>query len=122
MYVNHNKLTQWTVETVAEKLATSDAWVEQAIVALYKRQVAEETGHVGVTIYLNDRGFQQADAKAFTEYARQILRGENLNSTQIAFARRPWRRSRVPKPTICKYARQVLDLIEAKARATQAPR
>jgi hypothetical protein len=116
-YVNYNKVTDWSKEKILEKLATDDNWVERALVALYKRQVSQEiSGDYGVTVYENERGFQVADALEFTEYARQLLRGEHLNRTQLASCRRPWHRGKRAIPTIAKYRGQLLDMIEKSAK------
>ena len=116
MYVNYNKLTDWTPDKVLYMLETSDSWVEQSIVALYKRQTELERA-AGVTIDDNDRGMQQADAKLFGQYARQIMGGTHLSSEQLTEARRPWHRGKTPVITIGKYRKQLVRMIEAKAKA-----
>jgi hypothetical protein len=115
MYVNYNKVTDWTEASVSLMLATNDAWLEKAIVALYLRQVElEKQG--AVTIDKNDEGLQQADARLFTRFARKLMSGAHLNAYELAQARRPWHRPRVPIPTICKYRKQILDIIESRAK------
>jgi hypothetical protein len=116
MYVNYNKLTDWTPDKVLYMLETSDSWVEQSIVALYKRQTELERA-AGVTIDDNDKGMQQADAKLFGQYARQIMSGTHLSVDQLAEARRPWHRGKTPVITIGKYRKQLVRMIEAKAKA-----
>lgn len=123
MYVNYNKVTDWTPEKVLFMLETSDAWVENCIVALYKRQTQLEQA-AGVTIDDNERGMQQADAKLFGQYARQIMGGSHLSSEQLNEARRPWHRGKTPVITVGKYRKQIVRMIEAKAKLalTATPR
>ena len=116
MYVNYNKLTDWTPDKILFMLETSDAWVENSIIALYKRQTELERA-AGCTIDDNDRGMQQADAKLFGQYARQIMNGQHLSAEQLAEARRPWHRGKTPVITIGKYRKQLVRMIEAKAKA-----
>jgi hypothetical protein len=123
MYVNYKRNTEYTVEQIAFMLATDDKWLEIAIVRLHERQIALER-EAKTTIVKNEIGLQQADAKLFSQYAEQIKRksangteiGKCLNDLQKRIARRPWRRPRVAIPTICKYRRQVLDMIEESAK------
>lgn len=123
-YVNHNKVTAWTTEQVAYMLATDDRWLERAIVALHRRQTDLEQ-RVRETFNKNEIGLQVADARLFSAYAEKIQRlasegreiGTCLSETEKREARRPWARPRIPIPTICKYRQQVLDMIEANAKA-----
>lgn len=124
MYVNHNKRTPYTKEMILEKLRTDARWVERALVVLYERQTQWEQ-RVDQTVNRNDIGFQPADARYFSSFARQVIakaqrgipEGERLTPKQLAYARRPWRRPAVPIPAIAKYREQILEIIEAKARA-----
>jgi len=117
MYVNYSKpkMTDWTEESVAFELATNTEWTERAIVMLYLRQTEMERT-VNETLNKNTVGFQRADVLMFSRYARKIQNGEHLSEAELAFVRRPWRRAKVPQPTICKYRIQVLDMIEEAAR------
>lgn len=114
MYINYNKLTDWTPAKVLSQLETSDKWVESAIVALYQRQTEIEK-QAGCTVDDNERGLQQADAKDFGRLARKILAGGHLTIAELAHVRRPWRRGSVPVITIGKYRKQLVRMIEAKA-------
>ena len=116
MYVNYNKVTDWTKAKILDMLSTNDAWVEMALVALYKRQTEIEK-QTGETYIKNTVGFQVADAREFGAYARQILSGTRLTPDQMRNCRRPWKRGTVPVPTIAKYRGQLLEMIEAKAKA-----
>lgn len=115
-YVNYDKVTDWTKDAILEKLATDDKWVERTIVMLYEHQTGLEK-QTYTTFLKNEVGFQVADSKEFTAYAKQILAGRKLSEAQLRSARRPWHRGRQPIPTIAKYRGQVLDVIEAKAKA-----
>jgi hypothetical protein len=116
MYVNYNKVTDWTKDKILYMLSTNDAWVEQAIIMLYKRQTEDEK-MVDVTVYDNDNGFQVADCREFGRYARKLLAGGHLSQMELASARRPWHRGKTPIPTIAKYRGQILEMIEANAKA-----
>jgi hypothetical protein len=118
MYVNWSrpKVTDWTEEQVASRLATDNDWLERALVMLYQRQTEVER-NINETLDSNQCGFQRADVLRFSVLARKIQNGVHLSDTEIAYTRRPWKRSRVPQPTICKYRRQILDMIESRARS-----
>ena len=116
MYVNHNKLTKWTKASILDMLTVNDAWVEMALVALYKRQTSPEKAVLATLYEKNEKGFQVADARDFSLYAMKIMRGEHLNADELRNCRRPWKRGRVAIPTIAKYRGQILDMIESKAR------
>lgn len=123
-YVNYKRVTKITLEEISEFLATDDRWLERAIVVLHDRQTEVER-RVRETFNKNDLGLQVADARDFSRFAEQIKRevaagkalGTCLTESQKRHARRPWHRSKVPQPTICKYRRQILDIIEASAKA-----
>ena len=101
------------VYTVKEELARNDAWVERALVVLYHRQTAIEQAS-RTTYNKNEVGFQVADAKEFSGYAKQLLTGKHLSEAQLARTRRPWHRGSFPQPTICKYAGQILEVIRER--------
>ena len=113
-YFNFKKLTDWTPAKVLSKLETDDRWMESALLALYARQTELEQ-RSGCTIDANDRGMQQADAKLFGEYARQIKAGNRLRAEQICECRKPWHRGNTPVIRIGKYRKQIVRMIEEKA-------
>lgn len=123
-YVNYNKLTPWTKAMILEKLETDSVWVERALVVIYQRQTEWET-RVDQSITHNDIGFQPADARWFSRFARQIIQreakgvpaGERLSDRQLRYARRPWHRGKQPIPAVAKYRGQLLEIIEANAKA-----
>jgi hypothetical protein len=114
-YVNYKKQTPWTAEQIAYMLATDDAWLERAIVALHDRQIELEK-MTRTTYVKNEVGLQVADAILFSKFAEKIKSGKHLSETEKKMARRPWSRPKTPIPTICKYRHQVLQMIEAAAR------
>ena len=116
MYINYNKVTDWTKAKILDMLSTNDKWVEMAIVALYKRQTEVEK-QTGETYVKNAVGFQVADAREFGKYARVIIDGGHLSADELRNCRRPWLRGTVAVPTIAKYRGQLLDMIEANAKA-----
>jgi hypothetical protein len=123
-YVNYNKVTDWTKEKILEKLTHEDVWVEHAILALHARQTEWER-RVLQTVNDNDIGFQPADARWFSKFANQIMaraesgipEGQRLSPRQFAYCRRPWHRGKRVIPAIAKYRGQLLEMIEAKAKA-----
>lgn len=104
--------TDWTEYTVANMLATDDAWMKRALVMLYHRQL--EIEKFTTTIHLNDVGFQVADAVEFSALARKIIAGQDLSTAEISSVRKPWNRGVFPQPRICKYRKQVLSMIRAR--------
>jgi hypothetical protein len=115
----------YTEAEIRENLATKPAWVERALVRLYERQTADEKQR-GATVNLNFRGFQPMDAKLFSSFARQILKGYTLSPKQLACCgvKTPalpagsrvkyWKGA----PAICKYAKQLMKVIEEDAKAS----
>ncbi len=107
-----------TVDEVNYLLATNDAMLEKAIVALHHRQTDLEK-QTRSTYIENEVGLQVADARDFSRLATKIINsrrhgmvwGECLTDLEKRFARRPWHRGKTPKPTICKYRVQVWKMI-----------
>lgn len=115
-YVNYKRLTTITLDQIAHMLATDDVWLERCIVKLHDRQTELERQARETLAIKNDIGLQRADALLFSKFAEQLKRGVPLNEVQKRQARRPWNRPKTPIPTICKYRRQVLEMIENAAR------
>lgn len=115
-YVNYRRLTTITLDQVSHMLATDDDWLERAIVKLHDRQTDLERQARETLAIKNEIGLQRADALLFSKYAEQLKRGTHLSDAQKRTARRPWNRPKTPIPTICKYRRQVLEMIENAAR------
>jgi hypothetical protein len=123
MFVNYNKLTDYTKDDILHLLSTDNKWVEIALVRLYERQLAVEKA-AETTVAKNHVGFQVADAKQFTEFARNVMMraqrgvpaGQRLTDYELSECRRPWHRGKYPVPTIAKYRGQILDMIETRAK------
>jgi hypothetical protein len=116
MYRDKNKVTTLTIADVVSMLETNDAFVEASIVALYKRQTELEQ-RVSETFNKNDIGMQVADARLFSRLARKLLNNERLTQDELREVRRPWHRAKVAQATICKYRKQILQMIEEAAKA-----
>lgn len=96
-------MTTWTPETIREKLAADDRWVERATVAIYERQTASEQA-VQETNEHNGRGYNGTDATLMSSFAEQIKRGRSLSPKQMVYARKK----------IMKYAGQLARIANGK--------
>jgi hypothetical protein len=92
-----------TVQTIQDKLATDQRWLERGILAIDARQTLDER-QSDQTKYFNGRGWSGADARRGSYYARWIRSGQHLSGRHIHFAQRMMK----------KYARQLLTIIEEK--------
>lgn len=90
----------YTLSTVKDKIKTDQRWLQRAIVVLYQHQTHDEQVQ-RETKYRNDVGFNSADAKKLSYYAKWISLGKNLSGhhLQTAFKLVP------------KYSKQILNLI-----------
>lgn len=113
----------YTESDVRANLAKEPKWAERAILRLYERQTATEQ-NVDQTINRNYQGFQPCDAYMFTQFAKWLLKGRSLSPKQLAYCGvwtaqgaalnlrvRTWR----GKPVLCKYAGQLLTIMEEDA-------
>jgi hypothetical protein len=116
MFVNYNKVTDWTEAKVLFMLETDDKWVERALVMLYRRQTQHEQ-EKDTTRVKNTIGFQRGDDETMSPLARKIEAGGKLSEHELAYCRRPWHRGSSPIPTIAKYRGQIVDMLEAAAKA-----
>jgi hypothetical protein len=116
MFVNYNKVTDWTEAKVLLMLSTDDRWVERALVMLYRRQTEYEK-QKDTTRVKNTIGFQRGDDETMSPLARKIEAGGKLSEMELAYVRRPWHRGATPIPTIAKYRGQIVDMLEAAAKA-----
>ncbi len=93
-----------TVESIRNLLATNDKAVARALLALNKRQTADEqiTEH---TRHDNGKGFRPCHARMGTSMAKFYERNGYLSPKQIAYWRKP---DRTGTPRIAIYARQLL--------------
>lgn len=92
-----------TLDTVREKLATNQKWVEGAIVKLYEFQTADEQ-QGEYTTTKNNIGFNAFDAKTLSYCATWLKSGKHLSGKYLtkAFDLMP------------KYAGQILACINQK--------
>jgi hypothetical protein len=103
-------MTNFTVEQVRERIATSNTSVERAILAIYARQTSDEQTS-DQTKHSNNMGFTGADARMLSSFAKWIGKrsqyvpeGKRLSDKQIAYAR----------PRLAKYAVQLLKVYKAQ--------
>ena len=76
----------WTKLQIKEKIKYSQGWLERAILAIYKRQTADEQ-RAEDTRYKNHIGFNAADAHYLTYCAKWLLKGKHLSEHHIEKAR-----------------------------------
>ncbi len=112
-------MKQYTEAEIRENLATKEAWVRRALIRLYERQTEFEQTAEHTQNY-NLRGFMPCDATMFTRFAKYIQKHPEraLSPKQLAYCGmrsekfegriRMWR----GQPAICKYAKQLLKVIE----------
>lgn len=117
----------YTEAEIRKNLETNPKWVERALIRLFERQTEYEQ-RADHTRNLNMRGFQPCDAFMFSRFAKYLLQNPSrtLSPKQLAYCgvrdnRMPTLRLRMWRgaPAICKYAKQLLDVIEedrAKAK------
>lgn len=101
-----------TKAEIIELLKTNDRAVARALVVLAERQTAVEQ-NAEATINRNGVGFTPADARMGTSMANFYTRFGRLTEKQIAYWRVPNVRG---VPRICKYAGQLLEIAQAKAK------
>jgi len=104
-----------TKAEIIELLKTNDRAVARALVVLNERQTATERS-AETTINDNGVGFTPADARMGTSMAQFYTKFGRLSPKQIAYWRKPNVRG---VPRICKYAGQLLEIAEQKARAAK---
>lgn len=95
-----------TRETVRALLASRDDAVERAIVVLFTRQTADEQASEE-TKHDNDVGFNSADARRLSYFARWIGSGRHLDGNHLVTARR----------RVMKYAGQLAAVANERALA-----
>lgn len=90
-------------------LTMNDKAVERAIVAIYQRQTADEQS-AGDTKHSNGIGFNGADARLGSYYARWVLSGRNLTGHHLVKAR----------TMSHKYVRQLTEIATARMEQARA--
>lgn len=93
----------WDKTSIQELLARNDKAICRAVVAIFERQDQDEQEEEQ-TKSLNNRGFNQKDAKIMTSIAKWYLEKGWLSPKQMRVAR-----NRMPK-----YWRQLLEVAEQK--------
>lgn len=81
-----------TIETVKEKLATDQRWLERGILAIYRYQTEHEKVR-GTTIEYNGVGFNGCDGVILSSFAEWLTKswkpeGQRLTFKQAALARK----------------------------------
>ena len=95
--------TCWTPETIKSLLDRSNAAVERAVVAIFRRQTADER-EAAQTRHHNNQGFAACHAHRGTYYAQWVLSGRHLDGRHLEKARRMVRR----------YAGQLCEIATAR--------
>ena len=99
----------WTKEEIREGLRTSAAWRNNAVVAIYAYQTADEQAS-GATRHSNGVGFSGCDSGILSSYAQQIKKGRTMSVKQAAIIAKK----------ILKYSRQLAEIANMKERAKAA--
>ena len=94
----------WTEADIVALLDRSDKAVERAVVALHKRQTADEK-QTDATRHDNAVGFRKNHAKRLSYYARLVGWGKTLYPSQLALARK-WTKM---------YRRQLCEIANSQA-------
>lgn len=102
-------------QEIVELLKVNDRAVARAVFVLNERQTADEQNSEA-TKYHNGVGFTGADARMGTSMAKFYARSGFLTAKQIAYWRKPNKNGVM---RIAKYAGQLLEIAEAKARAAR---
>jgi hypothetical protein len=95
---------EWDKDSIISLLKTNDNAVKRGLIALYKRQTADEKS-TQATRVVNNIGFNKHDAKFLSSLAEQYLNKGWLSVNQIASARK----------SITKYWRQLVEIANQNA-------
>lgn len=96
-------MTDWDKAGIRALLQKNDHAVEKAVVAIYRRQLADEK-HIHETIHKNNVGFNHADARKGSYYAAWVLSGKHLTKHHLVNARL----------LIMKYSRQLVEVANSR--------
>ena len=77
----------WQPARIAALLDCNDLAVERAVIAIFRRQTADEQA-TEETRHRNHRGFAACHARRGSYYARWCLAGRHLDGQHLALARR----------------------------------
>jgi hypothetical protein len=97
-----------TVKEIQEKLQTDLAWLERAVLAVYRKQTLAEQKHA-TTVEQNGWGFNSSDARFMSSIARQLMKGSHLFERQIPIVRKK----------MTKYGSQLLRIAQEKRGGTR---
>ena len=104
-----------TKTEIIKLLETNDKAVARAVFVLNERQTFDEQNSE-TTVHHNGVGFTGADARMGTSMAKFYARSGFLTEKQIAYWRKPNKNGVM---RIAKYAGQLLEIAEAKAKAAR---
>lgn len=91
---------------VAENMQISDKWLIRGLMAIYRRQTADEQNSES-TKYDNGIGFGGCDSQILSSFAKVILNRRFLSTKQMAVCRR----------LMAKYSMQLVRIAKAKHNA-----
>ena len=77
----------YKINDIVRLIKTNDRAVDRAMVAIYRRQTADEK-RSSTTRHDNARGFSSADAGKGSYYARWVLNGNRLTGQHLRQARK----------------------------------
>jgi len=100
-------MATWTKEGIQQLLDSNPKAVQRAIVAIYKRQTADEQASKTTRVH-NSVGFSAIDAQLLTSFAEQIGRGRTLSEKQLTLGR----------AKIKRYWRQLMEIANGKNEET----
>jgi hypothetical protein len=89
----------WSLEEIRHKIATNDTWLCRGIIAIYKRQTADEQRN-RTTSEPNGFGYNLKDSFIMSTLAEHLLKGFTLSEEQRHIARM----------RLSKYARQLTKI------------
>ena len=104
-----NSKRQWLEQAIVDRILIDDAFVENAVVALFSKQEPKEQESKR-TLVQNRRGFNKPDAGVFSAMAEHLLAGHRLSAEELAICRKP---SKGGMPRLGKYRRQLAEIFQA---------
>ena len=104
-------MQQFNQGSIRKLLLTNDKAVERAIVALYRRQLADEQAG-GTTKHANGRGFNMTHAHTGSYCAKWILQGKRLTGHWLVDCR----------DIAMFYSRQLLEIAKERAQVKASHR
>lgn len=105
--------TACTVEEVRARVGSDPKWAQRAVVAIYRHQTMDEQA-AGLTAHDNGIGFNNADARILTDFAKQILGLPGSSGRPRLATPLTGRQLAVAYRLMPKYARQLHRIASAK--------